>query len=129
MNIEQINKIISDYNQLIIQVKRTIWKLEKLDRGEYNTARGIETIDFNDNTILVTCNDSYSGCMDYTCFEFPIIWITKTDEELTELVTIAQELRREKERIRQAERDAKVRLEKEQKELNEYNRLKAKCRL
>lgn len=126
MNIEQINKIISDYNQLIEQVKITVWKLEKLDYGEYNTARGIETIDFYDDKILVNCDDSYSGCKDYISFEFPTIWLTKSDEELKELVMMAQELRREKERIRKAELDEKFRLENEKLDLKEYNRLKAK---
>lgn len=109
MNIEQINKIISDYEALNDLVKSKVAVLEKLDRDEYDTARGIETIEFEGDSVYVRCDDSSWGSQDYTSFKFPIIWLTQPDEAMVEQVTIEKELRR----IKRAELDEKVRLEKE----------------
>lgn len=122
MNIEQIKKIISDCEALNDLVKSKVAVLEKLDRDEYSTAKGIETIEFENDHVYVQCDASSWGSQDYTSFEFPIIWLTQPDEEMERTCVIEKELRR----IKQVEFDEKVRLKKEQTDLREYNRLKAK---
>lgn len=126
MNIEQINKILSDYDVLIDLVKSKVVVLEMIDRSEYDTVRGIDKIQFEGESVYVTCDDTSWGCADYSYFEFPIIWLAKTDEELVEIVENNKKVRLETQRIKQAEIDEKVQLENQKREINEYNRLKAK---
>lgn len=125
MNIEQINSIISNYNDLVTLAKLKIEVIEKLD-NQYNTAKGIEKISFDGDFVWVECDDSSMGWYDSLSFTFPIIWLSKTDAELEQLVIIARELKAEKERKNKEEKQFKEKEEAEQRELKQYQRLKAK---
>ncbi len=125
MNLEQINEIITNYDKLYALAKSKIKVIEKLD-SQYNTARGIEEISFDGDSVWVMCDDSCMGCCDSLSFTFPIVWLSKTDAELEELVVIARELKMEKERKAKKEKKLKEKKEAEQRELEQYQRLKAK---
>lgn len=128
MNLEQINEIIANYNMLYDLAISKIKILEKLDK-QYNTGNCIEDISFYDDDVLVNCDDSRCGYYDTLSFTFPIIWLTKADAELEELVLIEKELNAEKERIEKEEKQLEDKKKIEQKELEEYQRLKAKFEL
>jgi hypothetical protein len=125
MNIEQINKIITNYDKLYILAKSKIKVLQQLDH-QYNTARGIDEISFDEGKVYVKCDDSFRGCYDCLLFNFPITWLSKTDSELEELVVTARELKAEEERKAKEEKQLKEKKESEQRELEQYQRLKAK---
>jgi hypothetical protein len=125
MNIEEINGIISNYDKLVALTESKIKVIEKLDK-QYNTARGIEEISFVMDDVLVKCDDSCRGCYDSSFFTFPIVWLSKTDAEVEELVITAKELKDEKERKVKKEKQLKEKKEVEQRELEQYKRLKAK---
>ena len=119
MNIQQINQIVSDYDALNQLAISKVDILKTIDPNEYSTYKGIEEIRYYDETVGVRCDDSSWGCYDQCSFEFPLTWLTKTDEELAEIVENERKVRLEKERIKRAEIDEKVRLEHEKKELKE----------
>lgn len=125
MNLEQINNIIRDYDKLVALAKSKIEVIERLDY-QYNTARGIEEISFDGDVVWVKCDDSCRGCYDSLSFTFPIAWLSKTDDELNELVVTARELKAKKERKAKEEKQLKEKKEAEQRELEQYQRLKAK---
>ena len=125
MNLEQINEIIANYDKLYALAKSKIEVIEKLD-SQYNTARGIEDISFYDDVVGVTCDDTCMGCYDSLSFTFPIVWLSKTDAELWELVVVQREFKVEKERKAKEEKQLKEKKEAEQRELEQYQRLKAK---
>ncbi len=125
MNIEQIKKIIQDYEEL---EKLTIFKIkviESLD-NKYNTSRGIENISFYGDDISVTCNDTCMGCYDSLSFNFPLNWLSKTDSELGEIVIMEKELRVERERKLMEERILNEKKRSEERELEQYKKLKSK---
>ncbi len=125
MNLEQIEEIITNYDKLLDLTKSKIGVMEKLD-PQYNTARGIEEISFDGDVVCVKCDDSCRGCYDSLSFTFPIAWLSKTDEELGELIMIQRELKAEKERKAKEEKQFKEKKEAEQRELEQYQKLKAK---
>lgn len=125
MNLEQINEIITNYKKLLALTESKIKILENLD-SQYNTARYIEEITFEDNFVNVKCNASCRGYYDTQYFSFPILWLTKTDEELEELIVTERELRKEKERKEKEENRLKEEKEVEQREFEQYQRLKFK---
>jgi len=86
-------KILSDYESLDDLVRSKVAVLEKLDRDEYGTSKGITNIFFAGNHVYVQCDDSSWGRQDYTSFKFPIIWLTQPDEAMVEQVTIEKDLR------------------------------------
>ena len=121
MNLEQINEIIANYNILYNLAISKINVLEKLDK-KYRTGNYIEKIKFGNDEVFVYCDDSYRDCYDTLSFSFPITWLSKADAELEELV----ELNAEKERKAKEEKQLEYMKKIEQKELEEYQRLKAK---
>lgn len=127
MNLEQINELIINYNKLIDLAKSKIKVIEGID-SQYNTARGIEEISFDidTKTVYVKCDDSCRGCYDSLSFEFPIEWLSKTDLELWEIVKSAMESRKAKARLDAEEKKNKEKIEAEQRELEQYKRLREK---
>ena len=125
MNIEQINKILSDYNELISLVKSKVSVLEPLD-SRYNTCRGIEEIIIEEGSVTVRCNDSFRGCYDTVSFDFPLEWLTIPDNELEEMVKTEKEnlIRKEIEELER--REQKKQQEENQREFEKYLALKAK---
>lgn len=121
MELKEIKEIVNNYEKLCQLATEKIKVIEKLD-SKYTTSRGIEDISFYDDVVSVTCDDTCMGCYDNLYFEFPIVWLSKTDDELKELVVI----QREKERKAKEEKQLKDEQEAEQRELEQYKRLKAK---
>jgi len=121
MKIDQINNIINDYDKLVDLTVLKIKVIEKLD-NHYYTGRRIEDVSFYSDSVSVRCDDSAMGCYDSLSFSFPIIWLTKTDSELEELVTTEKELRiKAKEELHLKQKE-----EQEQRELERYLKLKEK---
>lgn len=125
MKLEEIKEIIHNYEKLYELATEKIKVIEKID-AEYTTSKGIEIISFYDDTVSVTCDDTWMGCYDTRYFNFPIGWLSKTDAELEELVVTQRELKAEKERKEKEEKRLKEKKESEQRELEQYQRLKAK---
>lgn len=125
MNIQQIKEIISNYNKLHELAKSKINVIGNLDRL-YSTARGIEQISFDDETVYVVCDDSCMGDHDHYYFNFPVDWLSKTDEELVEIVTASREARLQAERKVKEDRELQRKKEVEQQELEQLRKLKQK---
>ena len=79
---EEILKIINNYNELIELAKKKIEVLEIIDKGRFNTSKGIEKVSFYDDMVDVICDDSCRGCYDSLSFSFPIYYLSLTDDEL-----------------------------------------------
>ena len=125
MQLEEINKIIDNYKKLYDLAVAKIEVIEKLDT-EYHTARGIEDIDFNNDSVWVKCDDSCMGYYDSLSFVFPTEWLTKTDLELE---TIVVKARKDRERLalkKQREEKKLKEKKREQEEFERYQKLKAK---
>ena len=124
---KDINKIISDYHNLIALTKSKISEIEKLDFF-YNTNRGVEKISFDlkEEIVEVVVDYSYRGCTDYDYFSFPIEWINKEGEELEEVVNLAKIEREELQRKKLEDKVQKDLEAQEKKELEQYNKLKEK---
>lgn len=125
MKLEQIKDIIDNYEKLNQLASLKIEVLEKLD-SSYSTLRGIENISFYDDVVRVSCDNSFRSCYDTHSFFFPIIWLSKTDAELEEIVIIQKELNAENKRKLKEEKELKEKQEKEQRQLEQYQLLKAK---
>lgn len=125
MNLKQIKNIISKHNELITLAESKIKVIEKFD-FQYYTSNGVEKISFDNDLVNVQCDDTHMGCYDTYEFNFPIEWLFKTDSELEELVVTARELKKEKERKAEKEMQLKAKEEAEQRELEQYKRLKEK---
>lgn len=125
-NIEQIKEIISNYDKLIELAKNKISIMEDID-DKYNTARGIETINFyGENDVSVSCDDSCMGCYDTLGFSFPLSYLALSDDELKEVVLKAKQEREKAELIKEEQQKEKEKQEKEKRELALYNSLKQK---
>ncbi len=128
MNTEEIENILNKYDELLEITYNVIHSLEKINFDKYNTARGIEEINFDSfkKIIYVTCDDTFRGIYDTIHFSFPMEWLTKSELELTKLVTEELKLEEEAYKIKLAQQLEKENKLKEEKDLADYNRLKAK---
>lgn len=127
MTQEEIKLAIELHSKLEELVENVSNKLEKLDSKVYRTGNYIENISFENDLVYMTCDDSYSGCgKEYCHINFPISWLSLSDEELENAVITARELRLEKERENKRLEDEKLKLEKEEKDRKEFERLKKK---
>lgn len=127
MTQEEIKLAIELHSKLEELVEKVSYKLEKLDSKLYRTGNYIENISFENDLVYVTCDDSYSGCSNESCYvNFPISWLSLSDEELESVVLTERELRLEKEREKKRLEDEKLKLEKEEKDRKEFERLKKK---
>ncbi len=125
-NLEQIKEVISNYDKLIALVKTKIKIMEEID-NKYNTARGIESVDFySDSDVSVSCDDSCRGCYDSLSFSFPLSYLSLSDDELKAVVEQDKAKRVEEERLKKEEKELKELKDKEQRELEQYKKLKQK---
>ena len=132
MTLEKILNIITEYDALWELTKEKIKILQKFDKT-YNTANGIEDIIYDDKSVMyeggsvmVTYDTSCRGCYDSDSFEFPLIWLTKTEEELKELIGDKQQKEEELKRQKEEERKRKEKEEEEKRQRELYMRLKEK---
>ena len=125
MNIEEINNIITKYDNLISLIKKTVKSMENID-NYYDTDNYIQTIDFEKNKVVITCNDNRCGYIEHYYIEFPIYFLTLNDDELKKAVESEKEIRIEKEKKEKEEKILKEKKKMEEKELEDYKRLKAK---
>jgi len=85
-NLKQIKSTLKDYEEIISLAKEKIKILEEIYPSMFNTAKGIEDINFYDETVHVTCDDSCRGCYDSTSFKFPLNYLTLSDNDLRYVV-------------------------------------------
>lgn len=125
VTLEKILNIIAEYDALKELAKHTVKTLQRFS-NDYNTAKGIERVWFDEKDVNVVCDDRCCGSYDTYTIEFPLEWLTKTEKELKIIVGDKQqkeeELRKQKEE--EMKRKAKEEEEKRQREL--YMRLKEK---
>jgi hypothetical protein len=126
MNLERINQIVEDYQKLEEHVKKTFSKLCILDTKAYHLCRGVEKIYFEENTVDLTCDNSWAGHTDYEYYSFPIEWLTFDDIELKEVVEAKKIEREELKRKLEEEKKEKEKLEREEREYQKYLSLKKK---
>jgi hypothetical protein len=125
-NLEQIKEVINNYDKLIALAETKIKIMEEID-NKYNTARGIESIDFySDSDVSVSCDDSCRGCYDSLSFSFPLIYLSLSDDELKSVVEQNKVKRIEEERLKKEQKELKEQNEKEQRDLEQYKKLKEK---
>jgi hypothetical protein len=126
MNLEKINQIVEDYTELEKNAIKTFSKLCILDTKAYHLCRGVEKIYFEENTVDVTCDNSWAGHTDYEYYSFPIEWLTFDDIELKEVVEAKQIEREEIQRKLDEEKKETERLAREAREYQKYLSLKKK---
>lgn len=127
MTQEEINLAIESYSKLEELVEKVSNKLNQLDSKVYNTGNYIESISFENDLVYVTCDDSYSGCgKEYSYIDFPVSWLSLSNEEIEKVVITAKELKLEKERVKKILEQEKSKLEKEERDRKEFERLKKK---
>lgn len=71
--------------------------MQSYDLSRFSKARGIESIEFDEDEVAIICDDSYSGCWDTHLIRFPIAWLALSDEELMKVVLAEKEAREKKE--------------------------------
>ena len=125
MELNEINKVIADYDRLIQIVESKVAVIEKLD-SIYHTARGIDKVYFENDRVYVHCDNSFRGFTDTLYFDFPILWLTKSDKELEKLVIDERNAREKKKREMNARKELEDNARKEQLELEQYLKLKSK---
>jgi len=124
--LEQIKKVITDYDKLVVLAKYKTKIMEELD-DKFNTARGIEKISFDgEGLVYVTCDDSCRGCYDSKSFSFPLYYLSLNDGELKSVVEKEKIKRVEEEQAKKKQNELKEQQEKENLELQQYQRLKKK---
>jgi len=126
MKAQEIQETIKRYDALYAHAEKVIGKLCLLDSKMYNIARGIEEITFDEEYVGVECDDSCCGDRDTHYFEFPISFLSMSDEELAKAVVTEKERRIEQERIRAEKVEMERKLKIEQQEKLQYERLKKK---
>lgn len=125
-NLEQIKEVINNYDKLIQLVYTKIDIMKKIDY-KYNTARGIECINFyGDNSVSVICDDTCMGSYDTFSFSFPLDYLSLSDDKLKEVIEQDKVKRIEEERLKKLENELKRQKDKEQQELELYKKLKQK---
>lgn len=113
-NVEDVIKLIANYNWLIDNCKR-LTSIQDIDR-----------VDFEGNNLVIYGSSTYRGCTSYEEDEVPIKWIFLNDEELKK----AKEEKLDAEKTtKEMEDELNSFLKKqaeEQKDRAEYERLKKK---
>ncbi len=125
-NLNEIKEVLSKYDNLIELAKSKVAILENIDPKQYDTARGIQDVEFYDNSVTVTCDNSSRGCYDMTSFSFPLHFLSLSDEDLKDKVEKEKIERVEALIKKEEERKLKEEEVKEQMEIEQYRRLKEK---
>lgn len=129
--LEQIQETVKKYNDLIVLIKEKIKVAAKADQRLYNTHRGIESITFEQDgngvdKVWVVCDDSFRGSYDTESFWFPLSYVTLSDDELMVKVAEDLELTRVREALEKLKKLDDQKAAEEQRELEQYNKLRAK---
>lgn len=124
-NLEQINLILSEYENLKRLVKHQIEILVKIDSNKFYTGRYIENIFFNkydDNIVEIEYDDGHSN--DYC--KYPLQYLSLSDEELIQVAQNDLNQRIEHDRIVREQNLLTTELQRKATELELYNMLKRK---
>ncbi len=125
MKIEQINETLANYAKLIELAESVILTIDTLDKI-YDTGRGIETISFEDDRVIVTCDDTCCGDRSSFNVYFPIKFLTMNEDELKQTIINDKELRLEREQKIKEEKHLKEKKRNEELEFLRYQQLKEK---
>jgi len=125
MELTKINQIIKDYHTLEERVVEVFSKMCEID-AEYSMYRGIENIYLERDVVDITCDNSWSGCVDYEYYSFPIEWLSFTNEILVENIEAHRVKREEDKHKKDEEKKEKELLEREEMEYQKYLKLKEK---
>lgn len=125
MTLEKILNTIAEYEALKELVEHTVTSLQKFS-NDYNTAKGIEQIWFDEKEVAIVCDDSCCGSYSTHTVEFPLEWLTKTEEELKEIIGDKKQKEEQLRKQKEEERQRKEKEEEEKKQRELYMRLKAK---
>jgi hypothetical protein len=130
MNKEQIKLFIDSYEPMMKLIEETANKLEKVDYEAWGTGRGIVNSTVDTWQGLTTVNIAYDtscmGCYSEDSTSFPADWLLLSDEELIRVATEDRDERRRVEKEKAKAKKDKEKADKEAKELEQYEKLKAK---
>lgn len=130
MTQEQIKSFIDSYEPMMKFIEKTIEKLQQVDFEAYRTGRGIERsyLDTWDDvtSVIIIYDDSCYGNYSEESTSFPAEWLLLSDEELIKAATEERDERRRVEKEKAAAKTAKEKADKEAKEREQYEKLKAK---
>lgn len=127
MNIEEINNILSDYQKLINRVEEIVTLLNKLKIAEkFKSLPFIEKIYFDNELINVHSQDYYGGQTDDRSIELPIIFLTMSDNEISDYVYLESKKIEEEKAEQKRKLLEKTQQDKDKKDFEEYQRLRSK---
>ena len=124
-DIDQIDSILSEYENLKKLVEHQLEILVKIDSNKFYTGRCIENIFFNkykQNVVEIEYDDGQSSLW----YEYPLHYLTLSDKELVQVCQNDFNQQIENEQIVREQTSLNNRLERERTELEMYNMLKAK---
>jgi len=126
----QIKSFIELYEPMMKLMEETVNKLEKIDYETWGTGKGIisSTIDTWQGltTVDITYDTSCMGCYSEESTSFPAEWLLLSDEELIRVATEDRDERRRAEAEKAKAKRDKKNADKEAKEFEQYEKLKAK---
>ena len=126
----QIKSFIELYEPMMKLMEETVNKLEKIDYETWGTGKGIisSTIDTWQGltTVDITYDTSCMGCYSEESTSFPAEWLLFSDEELIRVATEDRDERRRAEAEKAKAKRDKKNADKEAKEFEQYEKLKAK---
>ncbi len=122
-----MSKIIENIDDVKLLINKYEWLMEQSKRLFHDSwLDEIESVEWDDDNLIIHYSTYCKGCYDHDSEAVPIEWLFLTDEQLKE----AQEQKKKcDEESRRRLREVKERFEKmaqEQKDREEYERLKAK---
>ena len=123
--LEEIKEVINNYDKLIVLAKAKIKIMKEID-SNYNTAKGIEEISFDDEIVYVQCDNSCRGCYDSMDFSFPLNYLSLNDDELKKSVEQEKTNRLAEEAAEKERKKLKEEQDKEKREFEQYQKLKEK---
>ena len=130
MTQEQIKSFIDSYQPMMELIEKTVEKLEKVDYETWGTGRGITNSYIETyqglTTVYINYSTSSMGCWSEESTSFPADWLLLSDEELIRVATEDRDERRRVEAEKVKVKKEKEKTDKEAKELEQYEKLKAK---
>ena len=124
--LEDIKKVISEYDELHSLARSKILLLESIDPVAFNTYKYVDEISFEMEHVHVVCDDSHGDWTDYYSFDFPLSYLVMDEDELTELVKQSIKDRIEKERLLKEQKRLAEKEKHDKFELEQYLKLKRK---
>jgi hypothetical protein len=128
MDLERIKKIVAEYNELDLLVRRFVKEIGEYDLYYTAATNYLESfeIEVDRNLLSFTLDDSYSGCTDYISFDVPLDLLILSGNELkVEILKLKED--RELQKLRKEEqRKERELLERKNRERNQYEKLRKK---